>query len=54
MNHQAAMLVGSGAPSQQGLDEEEMKTLDTAYEHILSQLVTMIDSPKKWLIHPKK
>ncbi len=36
------------------LGEEEMKTLDSAYEQILSQLVTMIDSPKKWLIQPKK
>jgi four helix bundle protein len=36
------------------LSEEEMKALDGAYDLILAQLVTMIDSPKKWLVHSKK
>jgi four helix bundle protein len=36
------------------LDEEEMKTLDGAYDHILAQLVTMIDSPIQWMIKPHR
>ena len=35
------------------LNEEEMKKLDDAYDHILAQLVTIIDSPKKWLVRSK-
>ena len=36
------------------VSELEVKALDGAYDHILAQLVTMIDSPRKWLVHAKK
>jgi four helix bundle protein len=32
------------------LREDEMKKTDGAYDHIIAQLVTMVDNPKKWLI----
>ena len=35
------------------LNQEEMRRLDEKYDHILGQLVLMIDSPKKWLIGSK-
>ena len=32
------------------LKEEEMRKLDEIYDHILGQLVLMVDSPQKWLV----
>jgi four helix bundle protein len=36
------------------LNEEEMKALDGVYDHILAQLVTMIDHPSQWLIKSQR
>ncbi len=36
------------------LHEEELKRLDTTYDHIVAQLVTMIANPRQWLIRPKR
>ena len=32
----------------------EFQAIDNAYEHILGQLVRMIDHPEKWVIGPRK
>ena len=36
------------------LREEELKKLDQSYDHIVSQLVIMIDNPRQWLIKPRQ
>jgi four helix bundle protein len=36
------------------LTESEMKKLDGAYDHIIAQLVTMVDNPRQWLIKPRQ
>lgn len=35
------------------LDDMKASTLESCYELILAQLVRMIESSEKWLIHPK-
>lgn len=34
------------------LTEAQFKEVDAAYDHILGQIVKMIDQPEKWLIRP--
>ncbi len=36
------------------LKENEMKRIDGAYDHIIAQLVTMVDNPRQWLIKPRQ
>lgn len=36
------------------LSEVEFRALDDAYEHVVGQLVRMIDHPEKWVIGAKK
>ena len=36
------------------LTEGEMRKLDGAYDHIIAQLVTMVDNPRPWLIKPRQ
>lgn len=35
------------------LTEAQFHEVDEAYEHILGQIVKMIDQPEKWLIRPR-
>jgi four helix bundle protein len=36
------------------LREGDLKRLDQSYEHIVAQIVTMIDNPEKWLVRSRK
>jgi four helix bundle protein len=36
------------------ISNAEFRAIDNSYEHILGQLVRMIDHPEKWVIHVRK
>jgi four helix bundle protein len=36
------------------LPGEKLKKLDEGYNHIVAQLVTMIDNPRQWMIKPRQ
>jgi four helix bundle protein len=36
------------------IDHADFEAIDDAYEHILGQLVRMIDQPEKWVIGRRK